>query len=979
MPSRPAPSFRSPTIVIVLTIITFGGAGAVNPASGAQSSITVTEALPTLLQRGTRAFAAGDYASAAATFRQIERDFGSEPEWQTGPLPRRLLPLRGFAELQAGLPADAIESLGAFIDRFPDDASQRSFVLYALALACRQNGELEEALTRFATFENENPLTAQAALARFQRAEILFELDRSDEAIALLQELAKDAVSESLAAQARLRALQTAVELERDEVAEELLLGSPWAVNTMPEIAVLAFAAMELGDRLMADGQPDDAIRAYRLVLPRARLLSTQQTRLEELQALFAERAPTVAGGSGSFWVDFYRARIARIEAQLEALRQSDDYTAPLRLRRGQAFLLAERHREAWLVFEHLALDEKLDLALRRSAHYRWILAAAGLERWNEALVIAREFVARHPGAAEAPEAFYLIARAHLESHRFPEAEAVLTDILERFPDHASAGRARFTRGWVRTMQERYSDARTDFDDYRAAYPDGPLRINAELWRALSFFFERRYDEALVAFDELAKTATAHPLYAEVLYRRGTTLYAMRDFPRARTEMEAFVENFRAHPRYAEALVLLGDILMGAGELKEARERFASVPMEVPASFVYAVFQTGKILKAENDYDAMVAHYARYAGRDDLPAQPRISEALYWIGWAEEQRGQPAAAMPVYFDALDRFGDNPTAGEVGPTLSALERLARRMRRSVDSTAASARVEDPRMQPLLETDFGDWLETERQRALEESHFTYHARLTIALADRHARAREPYQEEARLLDLAGAVPIEALDATGLARVGLALQRIGSEAAKDHFERLLDVFPQSLERGAAFYGLAASAAQARSFPEARRWLAHFDAETPTHPLAPRAALLAGSVLEESGALSAAIEEYEALLRLKSGRGRTHAEALLGIARCYETLNDSTKAIAYCQRIYTLYRAYDDLVAEAYLHSAPLFEERDDLQAAAGTYREMLATAEIGDAAQRETARRALAALETRLATQSRVESESEPEVTP
>jgi len=979
MQPRPAFRFDPPTSVIVLSIIAFGAMGAVVRTSAAQSTITVSEALPTLLQRGTEAFAAGNYANAAAIFRQIARDFGAEPEWQTGPLPRRLLPLRGFAELQVGLPAEATESLGAFIDRFPDDASQRSFVLYALALACRQNDQPEEALTRFTTFEEENTGTAQAALARFQRAEILFELDRSDEAIALLQEIAGDAVSESLAVQARLRALQKAVELERDEVAKALLLGAPWAVDTMPEIAVLAFAAMELGDRIMATGSPDDAIRAYRLVLPQPKLLTTQQTRLEELQTLFAERAPAVAAGSGSFWIDFYRARIARLEAQLEALRQTEDYSAPLRLRVGQAHLLAERHREAWLIFESLALDDELAVELRRVAHHRWILAAAGLQRWNEALVIAREFVVRFPEAEEAPEAFYLVSRAHLESHRFSEAEVVLTDILARFPDHLTAGRALFTRGWVRTMQEDFSHARDDFDHYLATYADGPLRVNAGLWRALGFFFARRYDEALEAFNAVAESAQGHSLFAEVLYRRGTTLYAMHESARAREEMESFVANFPEHPRYAEALVLLGDILMGAGELDEARNRFASVPIDVSASFVYAVFQTGKILKAENDHDAMVTHFTNFAERANPPIQPRISEALYWIGWAEEQRGQPSAAVPVYFDALDRFGDDPTAGEVGPTLSALERLARRMQRSTtESAAAPGHFSSARLQPLLETDFAAWLESERSRALQEMQFTYYARLTVALADRHAQAREPYQEEVLLLDLAGAVPIEALDATGLARIGRTLQGIGSGSAKQYFERLLHSFPQSFERAAGFYGLAAQAANERSFADAQRWLARFDAETPTHPLAPRAALLVGSVLEESGALSKAIEEYEALLRLKSGRGRTHAEALLGIARCHEALGDTAKAIAYCQRIYTLYRAYDDLVAGAYLRSAPLFEQRGDPEAAATTYREMLVATNVGDAAQRESARRALAVLESQLSAPDGAESAVE-EATP
>ena len=73
----------------------------------AAPAITMTEALPVLLQRGVEAFAASDYATAAAAFAQVERDYGAEPEWQNGRLPHRLLPLRGFAELRAGQAGDA--------------------------------------------------------------------------------------------------------------------------------------------------------------------------------------------------------------------------------------------------------------------------------------------------------------------------------------------------------------------------------------------------------------------------------------------------------------------------------------------------------------------------------------------------------------------------------------------------------------------------------------------------------------------------------------------------------------------------------------------------------------------------------------------------------------------------------------------------------------------------------------------------------
>ena len=918
-----------------------------------------TTTLPDLLQRGAQAFAAGDFAQAAEVFGQVESAFGSEHEWQSGALPRRILPLRGFAGLRAGRAADAADDLAEFLERFPDEIGQRSFALYALALALQQSGRTDEALARFATFEGEHPGTAQAALARLQRAEILFGNARPDEGFALLHQLAGDATAaDSLRVQARLRALEHAVELHRDALAAGLLLDEPWTVATMPEIAVLAFAAMETGDRMLAAGRAGDAVRAFQLVPPKRHLLVAQQTRLDELQRLFDERAPAAASGSGMFWVDFYRARLERIAGQLEALRSAQDYSWPLRLRLGQAMLLARREHEAWLCFESVATAADASDDLRRDGHYRWILAAAGLTRWKEALAIARGFVERYPASALAPEAFFLIARAHLEQQDYAAAEPVLSDILTRFPDHAAAQRSRFTRGWVRTMREDYAAARADFEACIAAAPDGPLAVQAGLWCGLTHHFARERAEALAIFDALAAAHTKDPLLPEILYRRAVTLHAMRDLPRARAGMEHFVSTYRMHARHAEALVLLGDILMGAGELEEARRRFAEVPPEAIDSFVYATFQIGKIVRAQGDAAGMITHFSGYVRQAGARRLPRVSEALFHIGWAEEKLGRPEAALPVYGEALARFGNDSAATEVGSTLVALHKLSRRLARA----EVPATSPDPGMQRIAAGDYEGWLRDERERAQARDLATWHARLSLALADLHAARREPAQAELLVLGLAGSTPPDALDATALARVGTALQSIGSEEAAAFFQRLLVVYPRSQERASAFLGLATEAAERRRYAEALAWTARFEEETPAHPLGPRIALLAGDVLEKTERHEEAEQRYDALLRLKSARGRPHAEALAGLARCARADGDTARAIACYQRVYTLHRAQGDLAAEAYLESAPLFEELGDTAAAVATYRELLALADVGDASQRDRARTALETLERR-----------------
>lgn len=918
-----------------------------------------TETLPGLLQRGAQAFAAGDFPQAADAFARVEADFGRETAWISGTLPRRILPLRGFAALRSGRAGVAAADLGAFLERFPDEAAQRGFVLYALGLALAQAGDTEGALSRFSQYESLHPGTAQAALARLQRAEICFGSSRLDEGFRLLEELCQDArLAESLRGQARLRGLEHAVAHRRNELAADLLLREPWNATTMPELGVLAFAAMETGDRLLAAGRAAEAVRAFQLVAPKRRLVAAQRERLAAMRRTFDTRAPAVASGPGLFWLDYYQARIRRIETQLRALEEAEDYTRPLGLRLGQALLLAGRPHEAWLCFESVALGSDERDALCREGHYRWILAAAELARWDEALVIAGAFVDRYPASELAPEAFFLIARAHLERKDYAAAEPVLSSILEHFPTHPASVRSLFTRGWIRTIREDYAAARADFEACIAAAPAGPLAVRAGLWRGLTHHFARERAEALAVFDDLAKSHPREPLLPEILYRRATTLYAMRELERAREEMEAFVADYPTHARFPEALVLLGDVLMGAGELDQARERFAAVPVEAADAHVYATFQTGKILRAEGKPAALAEHFRAFLLRAAESRLPRLSEALHHIGWAEEQCGRPEAALPAYAGVLTRFGNDPAAGEVDATLAALHKLSRRLR---GSEAANS-VSEPMLHSMLEGNFEGWIRTARDEALSQARHTWHARLTLALADLHLARREPSQAELLILGLAS-LPIESLDATALARVGGALQSIGSGDCTHYFRRLLEVYPFHPDRAVAYHGLAADAMAAGRLAEALAWAERFERETPAHPLATPTSLLAGEALEKTARCAEAAQRYEALLHLRSARGRPHALALAGLARCAQAAGDVPRAIACYQRIYTLHRAQSDLAAEAYLGSAPLFEQLGDLVAAAATYREMLALPDVGDSAQRVRAGDALAALGPRL----------------
>lgn len=906
------------------------------------------------LQQALNAFSEGNYSDAAAHFRALEADFADEPEYAR--LPPVILPAWAYAEAQAGSGPAAIALFEQFLRDYPKAEREQEFVLYSLANVYQSNGQYAEAIEAYGRFIELAPEAPEAELSALRQAELLFALGRVDEAIARLDAFSRaPSGSPTLQVQARLRAIQEAQAGGQDAVAAKLLLERPWSVQAMPELAVLAYAALQAGDYLMRQAHYPDAIRAFRLVPPKAQLVALQQQRLNGLQQAMAERKRRASRGlpSDALWMDYYRRFIQEVAHGLETLQAQEDYTPALQLRLAEAFLLAERPREARLLSQYLAAEPAIDKETQAQAHYRWILAEEALQAWDRGLRAARQFEARHPQHALAPYVLFVSAHLLQNAHRYNEAIAPLARLLEQFPEHPLAPQAEFTRGFTYTLAEDYPAARAAFARYGESYPRGNERTQARMWSALTFFFEKDYAEARRLLDALlAETPPGNATRPEIRYRQASVLYALRDYEAAQAALEEWLADYPEGVRRDDVLALLGDSRMALGALATAQKAYQKISPDAAALYTYGMFQIGKILRAEGRHAALAAHFQTYLNQNQ--AARRQADALYWIGWASLQSGHPDKARARFHEAIDLHGNDPEAGNVQHILEAMQQLGIRSP-APTATRSSA--------PQGGTPFADFLRQQREQAEREGTWTWFARLSFYLARLEDKNGHPERAEALRWEVIEKVPLEQLDPEGLAAAGNLLAASGFGHGQHHYQRLVANYPHNPASGIAYYALAKVAVEEADWPSAERLLKHFQENTPLHPVAPQVGLLLGHVLSNRGKYTEAIDAYAELLRQKTATGQTHAEALMGMAQSYAASQRPEQAIATYQRVYTLYRAYPELLTEAYHQSARLFEGIGQPEAAVRTYMEMLGTQDIQALPAKEHAQRELARLEASL----------------
>ena len=907
------------------------------------------------------AFGKGDYVSCYWQFEVMELDYGAEPEFVAHNFQRMILPIRGYAALMADRPTDALIYFKRLLNQSNLDRGLIAFVLFNQAIALSQTQALAAAAQSFNQFQDVFPGTNEAALALLQEANLRFEIGEARQAEALLDNFYESDVPPTLRMQARLRALQIAGETQSVDRARRILFETDWNVAAMPDIAILSFAALDIGDLLLQEEHYQDAIRAYRLALPHAVLIEKQRERLQAAEAKLTQNRLFAS----AIWKSHYQQLITRLNNQLELLESMADYTPGLYLRCGQAYLLAKRYREAILLFRTIANSEDFDKDIRAESHYRWILALSDAGKWQNARDVAHAFFEQHPGHRLINSALFLVARAYQLEGNYLEAIEVLDDLIDNFPDDPQAPRWYFTRGYNFCALENYSAARENFDSGLKRFPESNLVHQTRLWRGLSFFFERNYQESLTVLKRLLKEGKTHPLYPEILFRTANVYYAQRDYNSALSTLNTLIDDFPDHHRTSEAQALRGDTFMGLGELDRAVQAFEQVPPGNIKLFDYAVFQTTKIYKALEQYDLLRKHLQAYVDREDSGKRTRVSEALYWIGWSLRQEGRGAEALPLFETALARFGNDPKASAVNSILSAYAELYNRLGRTDSSLP----------------DFDNRIHQATEKSLEDGHLTWFARLICFKAEQQRKILGDHRADATLLSINRFVPIDQQDPETLAAVGRVLIRRGYLSADDYCEQLLIEHPDHFERGTAYFGKARLAADDNQLETARRWLTRFLEETPTHPLAADVRLLTARILTRQGLHTDAREVLEEILQLKSLRGRPHARALAGLARIETDLEKPERAIPYWQRIYTLYRAYPEIVIEAYWESALLFEKIGDLTAARNTLIELLDDPRLEKFEPYSQALKKLPELEALLATSDEFAAHEpqRPEVTP
>lgn len=616
-------------------------------------------------------------------------------------------------------------------------------------------------------------------------------------------------------------------------------------------------------------------------------------------------------------------------------------------------------------------------------ARYRYLIALRQAGREESLQAAATAFASEHAAHPLTPQANYLLAESLRRQKRYTAAITLIDTLLAQQPAPAPADAAllHFERGYSRAFLGQYTQAQADFaqaaDLAGTASGAGGVTANALLrgwaqyWQAQTHLLAADYPQAEAAFATALQTiGTDHPARPYARFSCAQASYGAGLLPAAQTELEAFLQQEPDHRQAPQARLLLTEVLIANGDTDAALDLLQALaaaqtePWHSLARLrqggVYE--ELGQWQQAAATYTSLMATLAEHlqqptaddqtggevagktAANTAATAGSRYAESAFYAARALQHLGENRQLAALVTQAVQAQGDNPAAGDFEKLLS----LAHRHR--IDPTALFAaehskgsgaqQRKKTKQSPAAES-YEQWLQRGAAGARRSNQPTLAARFEFALSQQYRRRGQSDLEQAMLLQIAHHTPPALQDTRTLEQVCQLLSEKDFASAAESLAELSARYRAANPRPAAIqWAQAQQALHLGNTAEAMEQLSRLGADWPSHPLLPQALHLQADIYTEAGRSEEAAERLLSLLQLPASTPAQRTAALLALARRHAASGQPAEAIAYYQRLYTLYRADPQALQAAYLESAELFKSLGQSDAARATYAELLSS---------------------------------------
>jgi TolA-binding protein len=861
-----------------------------------------------MIKKGFEAFRSGNFVEAETLLQRFISDFGKSAEAKPHieKITAFIIQCQGYNKKWSKV----IDNVDEFLRLYPKSSFQED-VRFWLAIAYLREDQHKEGRAEIDLFLKNFPQSTRANLLYFLKGTSFLTENQPLAAVPIFEEL-MNAGASPINNRATLLYFYAQLENGNNKNSLEAFEKTYTRLDQIDDITTFHMLALKLGDHLLSQEQNRDALSVLQKVWPQNRIITHQEERRKQLlsQLEHAQRTP-----NASAQVVEIEDSLAQIDSGLKTFSAIKDYDTALRLRIMQCYFKLERYREAALWIEDMARTLP-DGPLLEESLFRLAACYSNIGRTDRVVTAANQFAERFPQSKHVPAVLFAKGEAQLQAKLYQDAEKTFIQLHEQYKNFEKSDQVYFLIGYTKLLQEKYAEAVAHYETFRSQYPKSILLENALYWLAQAHNYNKDYPAARKAIADYLHTFPSGAYQADVHFLNAYTYFSELNFDKAIIEIEAFLKKFPDSARVDQALYTLGESYFAVANIEAGINRFRKISHKNRRLAEQAYFQIGKGLKGLEMEDALLDHFVKFP--EVFPDSPRVPEALLQVAKIYQSRQQIEEARKLYWQGIQKHGNDPSNSGVEDLLTSLSRLYK--------------SEEERK------DLDNRLTQYTTKALEEKQTVFAARLLWAHS-KIIRRKEPQRARLLLLKAGETISPDLANPLLLADYADLLREDKRyDSATKVYTDMLKWHPLSRFRDRAFAGLGLIArAQSRN-QDALAWFTRFEKESIQSALLPQVLQAKAEIYLEQKKYTDAITTYEELLKAPNARGLPTVIALKGIAEAYMTLEKPEKAIPYYQRIYIMYGRYTDAVAQAYWRSGQAFEQLKMTQEARQTYQEFI-----------------------------------------
>jgi TolA-binding protein len=336
-------------------------------------------------------------------------------------------------------------------------------------------------------------------------------------------------------------------------------------------------------------------------------------------------------------------ADVLKMQSELDV---SDNAVNDGALLRGRILMRLGRSAEATLLFDQLAMNERVTEAARVQALVEMSVYMMDSGKTLEAAAYARSAYAR----AKAPgtrrlAGFRLGDLLCADAATIDEGAALVKALVREFPEDAASMRAQLKLADALLQAQAPERAAAEYRIFLETYPPTSLAAEVLQGRGWALMKLGRYAEAGGVFQRAAQAAEDPAVKAECAFKQGDALLADGRFEEAARVYAALAEGDPKSALADRALFQSADCLVRAGLTAQAGARYRLTAERYPDREVAprALLSLGALLAGEGNTDGAVRAYT--AVLDAYSQKPVRADALLGRGKVHYRAYRFDAAM----------------------------------------------------------------------------------------------------------------------------------------------------------------------------------------------------------------------------------------------------------------------------------------------------------------------------------------------